>query len=81
MAARPALAAGASVVRAGVGGGGDVSLPGGLLPAFRIALITSHANPMSSAGPISTAQPPVVGALSPPPAIAVRMVVSAWMFR
>ena len=35
----------------------------------------------SSAGPKSTAQLPVVGALSPPPAIAVRMVVSAWMFR
>jgi hypothetical protein len=46
-----------------------------------MALITTHANPMSSAGPRSTAQPPVVGALSPPPAIAVRMVVSAWMFR
>ena len=61
--------------------GGVRGRPGGLLPAFRIAFNTSHSNPKIRTGPRSIAQPPVDGALSPPPAIAVRMVVSAWMFR
>ena len=50
------------------------SPPVGVLPALRMALATSQVTPRRISGPRSTAQPPVVGASSPPPAMDFRIV-------